>query len=127
MKSFDSSRPDRKPFDFLDSLLHPAQAFAHPLNVVRDPDLTLNEKRAILASWASDVCAVEAMPALRQAPGGPRPVPVDDILDALRALDEEAHACATDAAKVRRMLRRKRRDSWRGARGPNEGWNDPSV
>ena len=43
----------------LNSLLHPASAFDHPLDVVRDPDLTLNEKRAILASWASDACAVE--------------------------------------------------------------------
>ena len=60
----------------LDALLHPAQAFNHPDDVVRDPDLTLNEKRAILASWASDACAVEAAPALRCVPGT-RPVPVD--------------------------------------------------
>ena len=33
----------------LDTLLHPSQAFEHPSEVVRDPDLTLNEKRAILA------------------------------------------------------------------------------
>ena len=32
----------------LDELLHPAQAFDHPSEVVNDPDLTLNEKRAIL-------------------------------------------------------------------------------
>jgi hypothetical protein len=38
--------------------------------VLKDPDLTLNEKRAILASWASDACAVEAAPALRRAPDG---------------------------------------------------------
>jgi hypothetical protein len=44
----------------LDALLHPAQAFEHPSDVVNDPDLTLNEKRAILASWASDACAMEA-------------------------------------------------------------------
>jgi hypothetical protein len=40
-----------------DDLLHPAQAFEHR-DVVHDPDLTINEKRAILASWASDACAV---------------------------------------------------------------------
>ena len=34
----------------LNELLHPAQAFRHPSDVVSDPDLTLNEKRAILAS-----------------------------------------------------------------------------
>jgi len=54
----------RANFDF-DQLLHPAQAFGHPSDVVNDPDLTLNEKRAILASWASDACAVEAAPGLR--------------------------------------------------------------
>jgi hypothetical protein len=30
----------------LDTLLHPANAFAHPADVVNDPDLTLSEKRA---------------------------------------------------------------------------------
>ncbi len=97
--------------------------------MVQDPDLTLNEKRAILAAWASDACAVEAVPALRQAPGGSRAVPVDDILDALRVLDKVAHACAADPAKVRRMLRRKRRDAFdgRSARDPDEGRDDPSA
>ena len=47
-----------------------ARAFAHPVDVARDPDLTLNEKRAILASWASDACALEAAPELREVPGG---------------------------------------------------------
>jgi hypothetical protein len=53
----------------MDALLHPARAFDHPADVVNNPDLTLNEKRAILASWASDACAVEAAPALRRPPG----------------------------------------------------------
>jgi hypothetical protein len=51
----------------LNDLLHPAQAFESPAAVLKDPDLTLNEKRAILASWASDACAVEAAPDLRAA------------------------------------------------------------
>ena len=34
----------------LDALLHPAQAFDHPDDVANDPDLSLNEKRGILAS-----------------------------------------------------------------------------
>ena len=70
----------------LDTLLHPSQAFAHPNDVVGDPDLTLNEKRAILASWASDACAVEAAPALRAGRAG-SPVQFDDIMEALRTLD----------------------------------------
>ena len=63
----DFERKTEDSFD-LDDLLHPAQAFSHPSDVVNDPDLTLNEKRAILASWASDACAVESVPALRRAP-----------------------------------------------------------
>ena len=54
----------------LDALLHPAKAFAHPMDVVRDSDLTLNEKQAILSSWASDACAVEAAPELRSIASG---------------------------------------------------------
>ena len=67
----------------LNDLLHPAQAFSNPAEVVNDPDLTLNEKRAILASWASDACAVESVPELRRAPlKGGRPVAFDDVMDA---------------------------------------------
>jgi len=71
----------------LDTLLHPAHAFAHPLDVVRDPDLTLGEKRAILASWASDACAPEEAPGQRVNKSG-NVVRWDDIMDALRTLDE---------------------------------------
>jgi hypothetical protein len=74
----------------LNTLLHPAQAFEQPSDVVNDLDLTLNEKRAILASWASDACAIEAVSALRRPPGGKRPVLFDDVMDALRALDKQA-------------------------------------
>ena len=83
-------RPQDDDFD-LDALLHPAGAFAHPMDVVRDGELTLNEKRAILASWASDACAVEAAPELRTAPSGTT-VRWDDIMDALRLLDAQAAA-----------------------------------
>jgi hypothetical protein len=73
----------------LDALLHPAGAFTHPMDVVRDSDLTLNEKRAILASWASDACALEAAPDLRTTPTGST-VRWDDIMDALRLLDSQS-------------------------------------
>ena len=90
----------------LDDLLHPAQAFSHPADVVNDPDLTLNEKRAILASWASDACAIESVPALRRAPTkGGRPVAFDDVMDALRALDARA---AETSSRYRRVVRRRR-------------------
>ena len=68
---------DRTRDDYdLDDLLHPAQAFGHPSEVVNDPDLTLNEKRAILASWASDACALEAAPSLRSCSWRAAPGPV---------------------------------------------------
>jgi hypothetical protein len=86
----------------LDQLLHPANAFKHPREVVDDPDLTLNEKRAILASWASDACAIEAAPELRAGPRG-SPVRFDDIMDALRSLDRQANG-----DRYRRVLRRGR-------------------
>jgi hypothetical protein len=81
---------DRARDDYdLNQLLHPTQAFGHPSEVVNDPDLTLNEKRSILASWASDACAIEAAPDLRSNPSGP-PVRFDDIMEALRTLDKQA-------------------------------------
>jgi hypothetical protein len=95
----------------LDELLHPANAFGHPSEVLNDPDLTLNEKRAILASWASDVCATEAVPHLR---AGPRAAPVlfDDIMDALRALDRQANGHRyRPLTRRRRTLDQRRRDS----------------
>jgi len=98
--------PNRDDSFDLDDLLHPAQAFSHPSDVVNDPDLTLNEKRAILASWASDACAIESVPALRRAPNTlGRPVTFDDIMDALRALDARA---AETSSRYRRVLRKRR-------------------
>jgi hypothetical protein len=87
----------------LEALLHPAQAFAHPLAVVNDPDLTLNEKRAILASWASDACAIEAAPELRHPPGG-RLIRFEEIMDALRTLDAQASAGVKQQPHYRRVL-----------------------
>jgi len=79
---------NRKDFD-LDRLLHPAGAFRTPMEVVNDPDMTIQEKRAILASWASDACAVEAAPELRE-PSPATMVRFDDIMEALKRLDGEA-------------------------------------
>jgi len=73
-------------FDF-EALLHPGTVFESPRDVLRHAALTLSEKRAILASWASDVSAITSCPALRSPPGLKAPVTIDDILDALRELD----------------------------------------
>lgn len=75
----------QRDFD-LNCLLYPAEAFRRPTDVLEDADLTLSEKRAILASWASDACAVEGTPELRRWAGA-SPVSFDDVMDALKKLD----------------------------------------
>jgi hypothetical protein len=96
-------REDR--FD-LTALLHPARAFVHPSHVVNDCDLTLSEKRAILAAWASDACAVEASPAMRRARASAT-VPFDDIMDALHMLDRQAAERRKPFPHYRRVLDRR--------------------
>ena len=104
---------NRKEFE-LDLLLHPAGAFRTPMEVVNDPDMTTQEKRAILASWASDACAVEAAPDLRQPTGSP-PVRFDDIMDALKRLDGEAANNPSYSKFINRARRWK--DLYRSDRG----------
>ncbi len=72
-------------FDF-NALLHPGTVFSHPRDVVADQNLSLAEKRAILASWASDASAIASCPALRAPDGLKAPVHIDEILESLRAL-----------------------------------------
>jgi hypothetical protein len=104
---------NRKEFD-LDFLLHPAGAFRTPMDVVSDPDMTVQEKRAILASWASDACAVESAPDLRRPPTAPV-VRFDDVLDALKLLDGDAARTHNDGKLTNRLRRWKDRN--RSARG----------
>lgn len=72
----------------LNALLHPGTAFEHPRDVLAHPTLSLSEKRAILASWASDASAIASCPSLRAPDGLKAPVTIDEILEALCALDE---------------------------------------
>ena len=71
----------------LNALLHPGSVYDHPRNVVADPTKSTGEKRAILASWASDATAVASNPALRELPGSHRKVTIDEVLEALYGLD----------------------------------------
>jgi hypothetical protein len=57
---------DGNVFEFA-ALLHPGTIYAHPRDVVSDPALTLGEKRAILASWASDALS-RCTPKIRRWP-----------------------------------------------------------
>ena len=84
------------------------------MEVINDPDMTTQEKRAILASWASDACAVEAAPDLRQPTGSP-PVRFDDIMDALKRLDGEAADKPTYGKFIKPARRWK--DLYRSGRG----------
>jgi len=104
---------NRKDFE-LDYLLHPAGAFRTPMDVVKEPDMTTQEKRAILASWASDACAVEAAPDLRRPPSAPI-VRFDDVMEALKRLDGEI----TDKPEYGKFINRARRwkDLYHGGRG----------
>ena len=99
-------RKEKRDIFDLDALLHPANAFAHPMDVVRDEDLTLNEKRAILASWASHACAIEAAPDLR-VNSSRSVVRWDDIMDALRTLDKATENYAKPLPHYKRVLTRK--------------------
>lgn len=72
----------------LNALLHPGTVFEHPRDVVSHPTLSISEKRAILASWASDASAIASCPSLRAPEGLKAPVTIDEILKSLCALDE---------------------------------------
>lgn len=71
----------------LGAMLRPAVGFERPDDVLKDPDLSAEDKRAILSSWASDACAVPDRPGWRRLPGSETVVPILEILDARRRLD----------------------------------------
>jgi hypothetical protein len=80
--------PRRRLGQALDCLLRPAVGFQTPFDVVKDPLLDIAEKRAILASWASDASSVEGQPTQRRLLGSDEPVPLVDVLEALWRLDD---------------------------------------
>ena len=67
--------------------LRPAVGFSHPRDVLKDPVLDPDEKRAVLSSWASDASAVQDQPTLRWLLGTPEPVPFTEVAEALARLD----------------------------------------
>lgn len=108
-------------FEAWQALVAPGDVFRHPREVLAHPHLSREDKRAILASWVSDACALEGMPGLRCLTGcKAEPVSVDTVLAALAALDREASVVAAKPvpsrrrarglANVRRYLRPRRRD-----------------
>jgi hypothetical protein len=99
-----------------------AAIYIHPDDVASDRDLTLAERRALLASWISDARAVENSPSLRRLDSG-AVVEVDAILQALVLLDDLAGRGKPNRAQplsrrrgvISRLLRRA---------GPAHGAND---
>jgi len=63
------------------------KTFSFPHELVDDPSFNAQQKRAILAEWASDACAIESFPTLRLLPGTTFPVTLSSVLDALATLD----------------------------------------
>ncbi|EJC82956.1 hypothetical protein Rleg4DRAFT_4692 [Rhizobium leguminosarum bv. trifolii WSM2297] len=61
--------------------------FRRPIDVVNAPAISVDDKRAILAAWASDFYALDSRPVLRHVPGTPEPVSIDDLQSALKELD----------------------------------------
>ena len=60
---------------------------AHPDDVLSHANLTLTEKREVLGAWASDAHGVVDAPGIRRLDSGAA-IRVDEVLSALRALDE---------------------------------------
>ena len=72
----------------IDELVHPWRRYERPADVVADATLTPTARRAILSAWASDACAVPSSPPLRLAPFAAEPVTFDEVMDALRQMDQ---------------------------------------
>jgi len=73
----------------VEAFFHPVSHYESPGDVLNDARLSIDEKRVILSSWASDMYVVESQPALREIPGIPHRLCLDDILAALKQLDDE--------------------------------------
>lgn len=86
----------------------PADKLRAPHEVLRHPAMSVDAKRALLASWASDRYAVMNCPALRRLENGAL-VSVADILCALNALDQDNTAPAEAPPAMLISLDEKRR------------------
>lgn len=69
------------------AILFQGMQLQRPIDVVKAAALPADDKRTILAAWASDFYAVDSKPAFRHIPGTPEPIPIDEIRFALKELD----------------------------------------
>lgn len=109
-----------------------ASRFSHPDDVLADLELTVPEKRSLLASWVSDANAVPNLPSLRQLPDG-TVIKAEDILRALKTLDAGGVTANTDRSRTllwRMPFERRRgsvfRKGSRRGRGPDDDDPPPS-
>lgn len=72
-------------------VLAPCLRLCRPIDVVRAPSLPVDDRRAILAAWASDLYAIDSQPSLRHLPGTPGAVLIDEVQAALGELDRRCH------------------------------------
>src|SRR5690348_11914344 len=72
--------------------------YTFPHEVVEDPSLGVEQKKALLSEWASDACAVEDFPTLRRLPGTPFPVTLSAVMDARLHLDRSLSHSETEIA-----------------------------
>ena len=82
--SYDDSHPGLRPVP--DNAL---ASFMHPNAILNNELLPEDDKRGLLASWASDSRTVTNQPSLRQGDDGTI-FHIDDILHALKSLDHSA-------------------------------------
>ena len=101
-------------FDF-NALLHPGTIFDHPRDALAHRSLSVSEKRAILASWASDASAIASCPSLRHRPASRPPSPLTRSLRpcanstadraTLRAASRTVYAQRQEPWQPREMVR----------------------
>jgi hypothetical protein len=82
------SQATRTTYDVV-PFFHTVSHYNSPVDVLKDARLSTDEKRVVLSSWASDLYAVESHPDLRELPGIPQRLRLDDILAALKRLDDD--------------------------------------
>ena len=102
----------------------PSGALTSPASVVRHPTMPLDEKRSILASWASDIRAVPDHPALRRLDNG-CVIEIDDILDSLKQLDRSSNAVSSAHDGTYRRRRWSRLGRFWARRGDDD--DDPPT
>ena len=120
-------------FEAWQALVAPGDVFCHPRDVLAHPGLSTEERRAILASWASDASALEGAPSTRCLRGSrAEPVFVDAVLAALGERDRKSapkFSSVTSAGPARqprqRRLRRLADLHWYVRPGRRDDDDDP--